>query len=317
MFAINFDLLTCHDNFGMKTTRMWCCSQQHIPVFIQSSIQNANASKDCGLAKIWKQHAMAMGRMVEIISEIGGLCIVSTCYIGWFLPVFTCEKSWVGFTFCSCTSGDGAEVTTIRVPEVNMLWFLFLRQRFIIHRVHTYFQICIQPTNISYRLHCLICFMGIISVFATHLKTVASSFRPGPYFQFVTMSWTEYRKREVVLLTTVTNLSCTMFLLFVVLPCSLFLLIPFIVGYLSERTLLTPPLLVPHVSMNWVNIGSGNGLSHFPLQANTWSNFGLLLIGPLEIFSEISFANQTLSFKKMRLIISSAKLTAIFSGEMS
>ena len=36
--------------------------------------------------------------------------------------------------------------------------------------------------------------------------------------------------------------------------------------------------------MNWVNIGSGNGLSPFPLQANTWSNVGLLLIGPLENF---------------------------------
>ena len=82
MFAINFDLLTCHDNFVMTTTRMWCCSQQHIPVFIQSSIQNANASKDCGLAKIWKQHAMTMGRMEETNSEICGLWIVSTCYIG-------------------------------------------------------------------------------------------------------------------------------------------------------------------------------------------------------------------------------------------
>ena len=47
-------------------------------------------------------------------------------------------------------------------------------------------------------------------------------------------------------------------------------------------------------------IGSDNGLSPGRRQAITWTNAGLLLIGPLGTnFSEILFGIQTFSFKKM------------------
>ena len=43
-----------------------------------------------------------------------------------------------------------------------------------------------------------------------------------------------------------------------------------------------------YVSVNWVSIGSGNGLSPVRRQAITWTNGDLLSIGPLGInFSEI------------------------------
>ena len=43
-----------------------------------------------------------------------------------------------------------------------------------------------------------------------------------------------------------------------------------------------------HVSLNWVNIGSDNGLAPDRRQAIIWTNAGILLIGPLGTnFSEI------------------------------
>ena len=43
-----------------------------------------------------------------------------------------------------------------------------------------------------------------------------------------------------------------------------------------------------NVSVNWVSIGSGNGLSPVWHQTITWANAGLLSIGPLGTnFSEI------------------------------
>ena len=43
-----------------------------------------------------------------------------------------------------------------------------------------------------------------------------------------------------------------------------------------------------YASANWVNIGSGNGLSPDRHQAITWTNADLLSIGPLgTTFSEI------------------------------
>ena len=55
-------------------------------------------------------------------------------------------------------------------------------------------------------------------------------------------------------------------------------------------------------------IGSDNGLSPDRHQAIIWTNAGLLLIGPFWTnFSEILIEIPTLSFKKMRLKVSSAK----------
>ena len=55
-------------------------------------------------------------------------------------------------------------------------------------------------------------------------------------------------------------------------------------------------------------IDSDNGLSLERRQAIIWTNAGILLIGPLRTnFSEILIGFQTFSFKKMRLIMSSAK----------
>ena len=56
------------------------------------------------------------------------------------------------------------------------------------------------------------------------------------------------------------------------------------------------------------NIGADNGLSPGRRQAIIWTNAGILLIGPLgKNFSEILIKISTLSFKKMRLKVSSAK----------
>ena len=55
-------------------------------------------------------------------------------------------------------------------------------------------------------------------------------------------------------------------------------------------------------------IGSENGLSPGRRQAITWTNAGILLIGPLGTnFIEILIGIQTFSFKKMHLKMSSAK----------
>ena len=59
---------------------------------------------------------------------------------------------------------------------------------------------------------------------------------------------------------------------------------------------------------NLTIIGSDNGLLPGRRQAITWTNVGILLIGPLWTnFSEISIKIQTFSLTKMRLKVSSAK----------
>ena len=61
-----------------------------------------------------------------------------------------------------------------------------------------------------------------------------------------------------------------------------------------------------YVSLNWVNIGSCNGLSPSLRQAITWTNDDLLSIGPLGTkFSDIVI--------KLHLKMSSAKVAATFS----
>ena len=66
---------------------------------------------------------------------------------------------------------------------------------------------------------------------------------------------------------------------------------------------------VTHICVgNLTIIGSDNGLSPGRRQAITWTNVGILLIGPLGTnFSEILSEIHTFSFKKMRLKVSSAK----------
>ena len=66
---------------------------------------------------------------------------------------------------------------------------------------------------------------------------------------------------------------------------------------------------VTHICVgNLTIIGSDNGLSPGRRQAITWTNAGILLIGPLGTnFSEISINVLTFSFTKMRLKVSSAK----------
>ena len=60
--------------------------------------------------------------------------------------------------------------------------------------------------------------------------------------------------------------------------------------------------------MNWVIIGSGNGLSPVRRQAITWTNADLLLIGPFGTnFNEIRIEIQNFSFTKMHLKRLSAK----------
>ena len=55
-------------------------------------------------------------------------------------------------------------------------------------------------------------------------------------------------------------------------------------------------------------IGSDNGLSPGRRQAISWTNAGILLIGPFGTnFNEILIGIQTFSFKKMDLKMSSAK----------
>ena len=59
---------------------------------------------------------------------------------------------------------------------------------------------------------------------------------------------------------------------------------------------------------NLTFIGSDNGLSPGRRQAIIWTNYGILLIGPLGTnVSEISIEILTFSFKKKRLKVSSAK----------
>ena len=70
--------------------------------------------------------------------------------------------------------------------------------------------------------------------------------------------------------------------------------------------------------MNWVSIGSGNGLAPNRHQAITRTNADLLSIGPLGTnFSENLIKVLTFSFKKMCLKLSSAKWRPFCPGEMS
>ena len=66
---------------------------------------------------------------------------------------------------------------------------------------------------------------------------------------------------------------------------------------------------VTHICVSNLNIiDSDNGLSPDRRQAIIWTNAGILLIGPLGTnFSEILIAILKVSFKKMRLKVSSAK----------
>ena len=73
-----------------------------------------------------------------------------------------------------------------------------------------------------------------------------------------------------------------------------------------------------YVSVNWISIGSDNGLAPNRRQAIIWTNAGLLSIGPFGTnFSEILIKIQNFSFTKIRLKISSAKwLLYRVPGEM-
>ena len=75
------------------------------------------------------------------------------------------------------------------------------------------------------------------------------------------------------------------------------------------KTYLTHWGRVTHICVgNLTIIGSVNGLSPGRRKAITWTNAGLLLIGPLGTnFSEMLFGIQTLSFKKIHFKTSSAK----------
>ena len=66
---------------------------------------------------------------------------------------------------------------------------------------------------------------------------------------------------------------------------------------------------VTHICVgNLTIIGADNGLSPGRRQAITWTNVGILLIGPLGTnFSEILIGIHTVSFKKIHLKMSSAK----------
>ena len=77
----------------------------------------------------------------------------------------------------------------------------------------------------------------------------------------------------------------------------------------SGHLLLTHWGRVTHICVGKLTIiGSDNGLSPARRQAITWTNAGILLIGPLGInFSEIWIGIQIFSFMKMHLKMSSAK----------
>ena len=62
--------------------------------------------------------------------------------------------------------------------------------------------------------------------------------------------------------------------------------------------------IFPYASVDWVNIGSDNGLPPVRYQTIIWTNVDLYSIGT--IFSEIRKKLQDLSFKKMPLKMSSA-----------
>ena len=76
-----------------------------------------------------------------------------------------------------------------------------------------------------------------------------------------------------------------------------------------ENYMLTHWGLVTHICIgNLTIIGSDNGLSPGRRQAITWTNVGILLIGPLGTnFSEMLVEIQTFSFKKIHLKMLSGK----------
>ena len=85
---------------------------------------------------------------------------------------------------------------------------------------------------------------------------------------------------------------------------------------MSSLCLLTHWGRVTHICVgNLTIIGSDNGLSPGRRQDIIWTNAGILSIGPLETnFSEILAEIIICSFKKMYLIVSSAKWRPFFIG---
>ena len=72
------------------------------------------------------------------------------------------------------------------------------------------------------------------------------------------------------------------------------------------------------MSVNWVSIGSDNGLSPGRRQAIIWTNADILSIRPQgTYFNEILFEIQIFSFKKMHLNTLSANGGHFVQGEMS
>ena len=73
---------------------------------------------------------------------------------------------------------------------------------------------------------------------------------------------------------------------------------------------------VTHICVSKLTIiGLDNGLSPGRRQAIIWTNAGILLIRPRGTnFSEILIGNQTFSFKKMHLMMSSAKWRLFYLG---
>ena len=78
---------------------------------------------------------------------------------------------------------------------------------------------------------------------------------------------------------------------------------------LIHQVTLTHRGRVTHICIGKLTIiGSDNGLLPGRRQAIIWTNAGILLFGPLgSNFSEILIENDTFSFKKMHLKLSSAK----------
>ena len=69
-----------------------------------------------------------------------------------------------------------------------------------------------------------------------------------------------------------------------------------------------------YASINWISIGSGNGLSTVRRQALTWTNADLLAIGPSGAnFSHIRRETQNFLLMKIPLKMSSAKMAASLS----
>ena len=70
-----------------------------------------------------------------------------------------------------------------------------------------------------------------------------------------------------------------------------------------------------YASLNWIIIGSDNGLSPVRRQAIIWNIAGIMLIGPLGTnFSEILIGIQTFPFKKLHLKTYSEKWHLFFLG---